>query len=133
MTPAYLAGPNSPNPNSYHGGVVLLVDERTQSHAEFTTMCLQTAPLATTIGSQTAGADGNVSLVWFPGGISTYFSGIGVYYPDGAETQKVGVRVDVTVHPTIAGIQAGRDEVLEKAREYLNDRFGGSADRKEER
>ena len=87
----------------------------------------------TTIGSQTAGADGNVSLVRLPGGISSYFSGIGVYYPDGTETQKVGVRIDVTVRPTIAGIQAGRDEVLEKALEYLNDRFGGSADREEGR
>jgi C-terminal processing protease CtpA/Prc len=108
---------------------VLLADERTQSHAEFTAMCLQTAPSAVTIGSQTAGADGNVSLVGLPGKISTYFSGIGVYYPDGAETQKVGVRIDITVRPTIVGIQTGRDEVLEKALEYLNDRFGGSADR----
>jgi hypothetical protein len=124
-----LAGPSSFNPNAYRGDVVLLVDERTQSRAEFTAMCLQTAPLAVTIGSQTAGADGDVSLIRLPGGISTYFSGIGVYYPDESETQKVGVRIDITVRPTIAGIQAGRDEVLERAQEYLKERFGGSAGR----
>jgi carboxyl-terminal processing protease len=42
----------------YKGQVILLVDERTQSQAEFTAMCLQTGDNVTTIGSQTSGADG---------------------------------------------------------------------------
>ena len=42
-------------------------------------------------------------------------SGLGVYYPDGRETQRVGIVPDVVVQPTIAGVQAGRDEVLERA------------------
>jgi len=120
-TNPYSAGPSIKNPNHYPGQVVLLVNETTQSHAEFTTMALQTAPRCVTIGSQTAGADGNVSTVWLPGNIRTLFSGIGVYYPDGSETQKVGVRVDLLVRPTIAGIRAGRDEVLEKALEFLKE------------
>jgi len=44
---------------------VILVDERTQSQAEYTTMALRTAPGAIVMGSQTAGADGNVSLIPF--------------------------------------------------------------------
>ena len=36
-----------------------MVNEWTQSHSEFTCMCFQTAPNATVIGSQTAGADGS--------------------------------------------------------------------------
>jgi C-terminal processing protease CtpA/Prc len=42
-------------------------------------------------------------------------SGIGVFYPDGRPTQRVGIVPDVEVHPTIAGLRAGRDEVLETA------------------
>lgn len=49
------------------------------------------------------------------GALRTMISGLGVFYPDGAPTQRVGVRVDVEVRPTIAGIRAGRDEVLEAA------------------
>ena len=42
-------------------------------------------------------------------------SGIGVFYPDKRATQRVGIVPDVEVQPTIAGIRAGRDEVLEEA------------------
>jgi len=42
-------------------------------------------------------------------------SGIGVFYPDGRPTQGVGIVPDLEVRPTIAGIRAGRDEVLEAA------------------
>ena len=42
-------------------------------------------------------------------------SGLGVFYPDRRPTQGLGIVPDVTVVPTIAGIRAGRDEVLEAA------------------
>ena len=42
-------------------------------------------------------------------------SGIGVSYPDGSPTQRVGIAPDIEVTPTIAGIRVGRDEVLEAA------------------
>jgi C-terminal processing protease CtpA/Prc len=108
------------NPDYYKGKVVILINEVTQSQAEYTTMALRTAPRATVIGSTTAGADGNVSQFYLPGGISTMISGIGVYYPDGKETQRVGIVPDIVVKPTIKGIKEGRDEVLEKALEMIN-------------
>jgi len=37
------------------------------------------------------------------------------------EISRLGIKVDVEVHPTIAGILQGRDEVLEKAIEVLKD------------
>ncbi len=107
------------NPDSYRGKVILLFDERTQSHAEFTCMALETAPNVTKIGSQTAGADGNVSWIYFPGVIYTYFTGLGVYYPDGTPTQRIGIVPDIEVHPTVQGIQNGRDEVLEFAVQFI--------------
>lgn len=118
FTEPYTCGIKNNNP--YKGKVVLLFNEESQSHAEFTLMALQTAPNVISLGSQTAGADGNVSLITFPGGYQTYMTGIGVFYPDGKETQRVGIIPDIEVKPTIEGIKLGKDEVLEKAMEIIN-------------
>ncbi len=104
----------------YKGQVVLLANERTQSHAEFTIMCLQTGDNVTTIGSQTSGADGNVSTIEMVGGYKTLITGIGIFYPDNTETQRKGVKIDIEVIPTMQGIMHGKDEVLEKAIEFVN-------------
>jgi C-terminal processing protease CtpA/Prc len=100
---------------AYKGKVVVIVNETAQSQAEYTTMAFQSSPNVTVIGSTTAGADGNVSTIMLPGGIQTAISGIGVIYPDGTESQRVGVKIDKVVKPTIAGIKAGKDELLEEA------------------
>jgi carboxyl-terminal processing protease len=92
---------------------VVLVNEKTQSYAELSAMLLQAIPGAVVLGSETAGADGNIVSVPFPGGLLTYYSGIGVYYADGRETQRVGIVPTRLVRPTGAGIRAGRDEVLD--------------------
>lgn len=104
----------------YKGKVVILVNEKTLSQAEYTTMALRAAPRATVMGSTTAAADGNVSQISLPGGLYTMISGIGIYYPDGRETQRIGMVPDIEVKPTIKGVRAGRDEVLEKAIEYIS-------------
>ena len=100
---------------TYKGKIVIIVNETTQSSAEYHTMAFRTAPGAVVIGSTTAGADGNVSEIILPGGIRTMISGIGVYYPDGKETQRIGIVPDVEVKPTIKGITEGKDELLDKA------------------
>jgi carboxyl-terminal processing protease len=111
------AGKN--NKEYFKGKVVLLVNEETQSRAEYSVMCLQTANNVITIGSQTAGADGNISYIEFIGGNKSLMSGTGIYYPDGTITQRKGVKVDIEILPTIKGIQDGKDEVLEKAIEII--------------
>lgn len=98
----------------YKGRVILLVDELTQSNPEFKAMAFQSCPQTLTIGSPTSGATGSIVWIPLPGQI-TSFSGVGVLYPDGTPTQTVGVRLDVEVLPTAEGLQAGRDEVLERA------------------
>lgn len=100
----------------YKGRVILLVDEITQSNPEFQAMALQSCPQTLTIGSPTSGADGDIVWIPLPGQL-TSFSGIGTLYPDGTQTQTVGVRLDIEVLPTAEGVQAGRDEVLERALE----------------
>jgi C-terminal processing protease CtpA/Prc len=107
------------NDNFYKGKIIILVNELTQSQAEYTTMALRTAPNATVIGSTTAGADGNISHIILPGGSQTIISGIGVFYPNGQPTQRVGIIPDIEVKPTLKGIKEGKDEVLEKAIELI--------------
>lgn len=108
------------NKQYYKGKIVILVNEITQSQAEYTTMAFRVAPKAIVIGSTTAGADGNVSQFYLPGGISTMISGLGIYYPNGDETQRIGIIPDITVKPTISGIKSGKDEILDKAIEIIN-------------
>lgn len=108
------------NPNYYKGKIVIIVNEITLSNAEYTTMAFKAAPNAIVIGSTTAGADGNVSEIYLPGKIRTMITGIGVYYPDGGETQRIGIVPDIEIKPTIKGIKEGRDELLEKAIEIIN-------------
>ena len=115
-------GPNiSPGPVHYSGRVAVLVDETSQSQAEYTAMALRAMPNAVVVGSTTAGADGNVSSISLPGHLSTMISGLGVFYPDHRPTQRIGIVPDVIVRPTIQGIAAGRDEVLETAMHVIED------------
>jgi hypothetical protein len=99
----------------YSGKVAILIDEASQSQAEYTSMAFRSAPQAIVVGSTTAGADGNVSPIPLPGGQRTSISGLGVFYPDKTPTKRIGIIPDVEVRPTIAGIGEGRDEVLEEA------------------
>ncbi|WP_197492243.1 S41 family peptidase [Arachidicoccus ginsenosidimutans] len=103
----------------YNGKVVIIVNTSTQSNGEFTAMALSTVPNAKVIGSTTAGADGNVSIIRLPGGIATWISDLGVYYPDGTEAQRKGVKIDIPIKPTIKGIREGKDELLDKAMQII--------------
>lgn len=114
-------GPKIAKPKeTYRGKLVVIVNEYSQSQAEYTAMAFRAGANTTIVGSTTAGADGNVSTILLPGGLRTMISGIGVYYPDGTETQRIGIVPDIVVEPTINGIRNGRDEVLEKAVEVIN-------------
>jgi C-terminal processing protease CtpA/Prc len=105
---------------TYKGKLVVIVNELSQSQAEYTAMAFRAGDNTTIVGSTTAGADGNVSTIILPGGLRTMISGIGIYYPDGTQTQRIGIVPDVKVEPTITGIKQGKDEVLEKAIEIIN-------------
>lgn len=89
------------------------------SQGEFTTMALRTIPTSVVVGSATAGADGNITEFPLGENISAIYSSIGVYYPDGRETQRIGIIPDIEVTPTIKGIKEGRDELIEKAIEII--------------
>lgn len=114
-------GVEIPKPKeTYKGKLVVLINEDSQSQSEYTAMAFRAGDNTTIVGSTTAGADGNVARFYLPGGLLTRISGIGVYYPNGTETQRVGIIPDIEVKPTIEGIKNGIDEPLQKAIEIIN-------------
>lgn len=108
------------NKNSYSGKIIILANEKTQSQSETIVMALQTLENSTTIGSQTSGSNGNVSVIPMVfEGMETWISGIGFYYADGSDVQRKGVKIDIESRPTIQGISQGKDEVLERAIQFI--------------
>lgn len=103
------------NPTPYKGKVLLLINEEAASHDEFDCMALSVMPGAIKIGSNTAGADGNISFWNLSQDLATGFTTLGVFYPDKSGTQRVGITPDSVIYPTKEGIRAKRDELLEKA------------------
>jgi C-terminal processing protease CtpA/Prc len=103
----------------YHGRTVMLIDERTISQAEHTGLFFEAANGTKFVGSPTQGANGDVTNLSLPGGIYVHFSGQGVWHADGRQLQRLGLQPDVEARPTLAGIRAGKDEVLDKAIKYV--------------
>ena len=103
----------------YSGKIAVLINETTMSTSETWAMSFRINSF-TLVGTPTAGANGNVTILSLPGNITAYYSGLGFYFPDGTQTQRTGIIPDIEVFPTMDDILAGRDEVLEAAINYLN-------------
>jgi C-terminal processing protease CtpA/Prc len=71
--------------------------------------------LGAIVGEPSAGTNGNVNPFALPGGYVVTWTGMRVVKRDGSPHHGVGIIPTVPVSPTIAGIRAGRDEVLERA------------------
>jgi len=110
--PLELPPPGTGKP--FRGKLVCLIDERTQSQSELTALFLAACG-AVFVGSPSAGAVGDVTSVLLTDGILVRFSGQDVRYPDGRIVARKGFQPHVRVTPSLAGIRAGRDEVLERA------------------
>ncbi len=103
----------------YQGKVVMLINEHTQSQAEHLALAVEAATPVTFIGTPSAGADGDLREVVLPGKVHVWYSGLEVRHADGRQLQRVGVQPDIMVAPSVAGLRAGRDEVLERAWAFL--------------
>jgi C-terminal processing protease CtpA/Prc len=103
----------------YQGKTVMLIDDRTQSQAEHTGLFFEAANGTKFIGTPSAGANGDVTAMVLPGGVSWMFTGHDVRHADGRQLQRLGLQPDVRIAPTLAGIRAGKDEVLDRAVAYL--------------
>jgi len=115
----YSGGMGNTEAYLYTKNVVLLMDESSISLPEYTVMSLRNGANVTVIGSNSIGADGDVTRLPLPGGIIMTYTGLGVYTPEGGQTQRIGISPDIYVERTIAGVREGRDELMEAAMEFL--------------
>jgi hypothetical protein len=99
-----------------NGKIVFMTDGRAISYAESVMGYVGDRHLGTIVGSTTAGTNGNIATFTVPGGFTIVFTGMRVTGHDGrAVHHLVGVKPDVPAARTIAGLRAGRDEVLARA------------------
>lgn len=103
----------------YKGKVVFLINENVQSTYEWSLMGLKGAYNITLVGNNTAGADGEANSFLVQKNFLAYFTGDAVFWPDGSQTQRVGIKPDIYVTPTIKGLRAKRDEILDRAIEFI--------------
>jgi len=103
----------------YKNRSVMLVDERTLNAGEKAGLFLEAANKTEFVGAPSAGAHSVLSNFTLPGGIVVSFSGQDIRHANGGKLQRLGLQPNVNVTPTLAGIRSGKDEVLEKALDYL--------------
>lgn len=104
----------------FNNKIAVLINDETQSYAEAISDALRVNSDAILIGSNTAGANGDITFMCLPGNLDLMFSQMNVLISDGTSMQKVGLNPDIVVNPTINEIRSGRDEFIEKAIEYFN-------------
>jgi hypothetical protein len=107
----------------FSGKIVFMTDGRAISYAESVMGYVADRKLGTIIGSTTAGTNGNVVGFELPGAFAITFTGMRVTRHDGRSPYHLaGTSPDIPVEPTIAGLRAGRDEVLERAIAFIRAR-----------
>ena len=116
----YYRPPAKPGMHTSNGKVIILVNGNTRSAGEHNTMLLQHMfPRSITIGTQSAGADGDIVRLILPGGHKLEFSGNAIFYPDGSEMQRKGVKINKVFQPSIADLNQDEDPVLKAALRLL--------------
>lgn len=99
----------------YKGKVFILVNPDTRSASEWYSMSLQKIfPQSLTIGQQTSGGDGDLVKVNLPGDYLLEFTGNGVFYPDNAQTQQIGIRINEIIKYKDEDILENRDLEFER-------------------
>jgi C-terminal processing protease CtpA/Prc len=101
------------------GRVAFLTGPRAISYAESVMSIVEHYHLAEIVGAPTAGTNGNIAEITTPLGCRTLFTAMRVVKRDGRQHHLVGIQPTLPASRTIAGVIAGRDEVLEKALRYV--------------
>lgn len=106
------------------GAVVFLTDGRAISYAESVMGFVEGYRLGQIVGSETAGANGNVHFLAVPGGFRVRWTGMKVLRHDGERLHGIGIPPTRRARPTLAGFRAGRDEVLEAGLAAIEEKLG---------
>lgn len=122
-----------PGTPKYTHPTVMLIDDRAISQSEHSGLFYEAASGTRFIGTPTAGANGDVTTFTLPGGILVRFTGHDVRHADGGQLQRKGLIPHVEVAPTRAGLRAGKDEVLDRALQDLEQTIAQQANDKEKK
>ncbi len=104
----------------FKGRTLMLVDERTIAAGEEAALFLEAANKTEFVGTPTAGADSVITNFIIPGGVTISFSGEDIRHANGGKLQRLGIQPNLNAAPTLTGIRTGKDEVLEKALDYVS-------------
>lgn len=112
--------PLAPGASIYRGKVIVLINSDAVSQSEHSCLFFQETAGATFIGSPTAGANGDVTIMRLPGGARMSFTGQEVKHVDGKQLQRVGIKPHIVIRPTLAGLRARKDELLDRALAFIS-------------
>ncbi len=98
--------------------IVFLTNEMAISYAETILGIIKNYKIGKIIGTPTAGTNGDITKFTLPI-YSFYYTGLKVLKHDGTQLYGVGIEPDIIVAPTVKGIMKDKDELLERAIEYL--------------
>lgn len=104
----------------YKGKLLMLIDGRTINQMERLGLYLEAAKRIVFVGSDSAGACSTLSYLSLPGGIRVQFSATDVRHGNSGKLQRLGLTPAEAASPELGDVRAGRDVVLEKAIEYLD-------------
>jgi C-terminal processing protease CtpA/Prc len=104
----------------FTGRIAFLIDGRVLSYAESLMGIVEGERLGVLVGEPTGGTNGGANLFNVAGGYGLRWTGMDVRKKDGSPHHGVGIQPTVPVSPTLAGVIAGRDEVLEKGIEVVS-------------
>ncbi|HEX3556363.1 MAG TPA: S41 family peptidase [Thermoanaerobaculia bacterium] len=102
------------------GRIAFLIDGRVLSYAESLMGIVEAERLGALVGGPTGGTNGGADPFPVAGGHTLRFTGMDVRKKDGSPHHGVGIHPTVPVGRTLAGVIAGRDEVLEKGIEVVS-------------
>jgi C-terminal processing protease CtpA/Prc len=105
----------------FGGRAVFLANGNTVSYGESIIGYVHDLRLGTIVGATTRGVNGSITSFATPSGFRVVFTGMKVTRHDGSgRYHAIGTPPDVAVEPTVAGVRAGRDEVLDAALALLD-------------
>jgi C-terminal processing protease CtpA/Prc len=105
----------APRRQTLRAKAIFLADARTASAPGTILQIVKGEHLGLIVGEPTGGTNGNTAEYDLIGGMSVRFTAMRVLNHDGSVFQGRGITPGVIVHPTVNGITALRDEVLEAA------------------
>jgi peptidase S41-like protein len=104
----------------FTGRFAFLIDGRVLSYAESLMGIVEGERIGALVGGPTAGTNGGMDPFDVAGGHTLRWTGMDIRKKEGSPHHGVGIKPTVPVSRTLAGVIAGRDELLEKGIEVVS-------------